>query len=287
MRQYIGGSDKANEIRMLLNHPAYKDKVIMIVEGGTDIRLFRKFLSHEMLKFVDVDGKSQVLQVMSDLLQVYPEQLLAICDADFDHVKQVNYHELSIYLTDYHDAEIMMIKSTAFNTFAQEFSTDIGLLKSGAILENSLSVAYVIGLLRWMSMENNLKLNFKGLNLSLYMSINSEKVELDSDALIRGLLLRSPNTPKVTNIEILLEQLEVYKTKNYCELQVCCGHDVTKIISCIYKQVSVSHETNMNQRKVESSLRIGYVKNEFENSQLSRTVYSQLNSLGLNLNPQI
>jgi len=283
MREYIGGNDKANEIRMLLSHPSYKNKVIMVVEGGTDIRLFRKFFSHEMLEFVDVDGKSQVLHVMSDLIEIYAKRLLAICDADFDNLTEIENDDLGVFLTDYHDAEIMMIQSSAFAAFAQEYSMDNWVYRSDEILENCLAVAYTVGLLRWMSVENNLKLNFKAINLHSFLNIDDECIEIDTSCLISTLLQRSANAPRVTTANLIAEKLEEYKVRNCCKLQVCCGHDATKIVSCVYQQPSVSLETNMNQRKVESSLRIGYGKSEFESSVLFRRVNSFLSSVGVNL----
>jgi 5S rRNA maturation endonuclease (ribonuclease M5) len=50
MKEYINFSAKLNEIRLLLRHPLYKRKAMMIVEGGSDIRLFRSLLSAETVK---------------------------------------------------------------------------------------------------------------------------------------------------------------------------------------------------------------------------------------------
>ena len=45
MRQYLEPDDIINSIKLLLKHPFYSDKLILVVEGKSDIRCYSKYLS--------------------------------------------------------------------------------------------------------------------------------------------------------------------------------------------------------------------------------------------------
>ncbi len=85
MRKYIDQVDKKNEIRLLFKHPSYKDKTIIVVEGDSDIKIFRKLIQHANIKIESIDGKKDLVEVMKQLSIEFPEKIFGICDADFDH----------------------------------------------------------------------------------------------------------------------------------------------------------------------------------------------------------
>ena len=119
MRQYIDANDKRNEIRLLFRHPSYKDKIIIVVEGNSDIKLFRKLIQDDRIKIESIDGKKDLIKVMKELSVEYPDKILGICDADFDHLIGIaeERRKYSVYVTDNHDIEIMMLLSPAIHSF--------------------------------------------------------------------------------------------------------------------------------------------------------------------------
>lgn len=50
MRQYLESTDVINSIKLLLKHPFYSDKLILVVEGTSDIRFFRSIFDYENIK---------------------------------------------------------------------------------------------------------------------------------------------------------------------------------------------------------------------------------------------
>lgn len=272
MRNYIDENDKENEIRLLFSHPLYQDKIICIVEGNSDVRLFRKLLKHDRLKIESIDGKKELIKAMKGLAIEFPEKILAICDADQDHLTDSanDYKHMSIYVTDYHDAETLMINSPALETFINEYSSHSRVEQLRDELSNKVfEAAYSLGLLRWINHAEKLNLKFKGLNFNEFIDVTNLSISFDLHTLLDTLLIRSSKKHERATKELLISMINAYKDKNACKFQVCCGHDLTNIIAIIYRNKWASLETNMDKNKVESSLRLGYSHDFFARTNLA------------------
>ena len=69
MRQYLEPTDVINSIKLLLKHPFYSDKLILIVEGTSDIRFFRSIFDYENVKIESIDGKKSLIFAMEKLVR--------------------------------------------------------------------------------------------------------------------------------------------------------------------------------------------------------------------------
>lgn len=284
MRKHIGVNDKKNEIRLLFNHPLYKNKVMVIVEGGSDVRLFRNIMNAKDIQFESIDGKKQLISSMKDLITEFPNKLLAICDADHDHLTghSEDLIPFSIYITDYHDAEIMMLNSEAMQCFIHEFSNPKNVLGlEDGLFNSALDAAYFVGALRWINADHNLNLNFKGLDFRNFVTISQIDINVDVTALIKELLNRSPRVDVSITEGQMGAMLHDYLQKQECRFQVCCGHDVTNIVAMIYRQKWASIDLNMNMKKVESALRLGYQRALFEQTKLFYSISTRLRELNV------
>ena len=223
---------------------------------------------------------------MTDLSVEFPDQILAICDADYDHLIGTvqQYNKYSIFITDYHDAETLMANSPALLTFIQEYSTNSKLeLMSKSLLNEARKSASVIGLLRWVNSAEELKLNFKGLNFNEFTNISDFSIEIELDVLVDSLIRRSINKLDYVDKSFLIEKIEEYKQKEGCLLQVCCGHDLTNVIAMVYRNKWASLETNMDVNKVEAGLRIGYQADYFYKTTLAKNINAFLSERNIDL----
>jgi hypothetical protein len=284
VKGYLDATDKKNEIRLLLKHPSYKNKVIVVVEGNSDLRLFRSVCSLPGVEFEPIDGKKELLKSMKELYPNFPNKILAICDADHEHLLDTAHEksEFKIFMTDYHDAEIMMMQSSSLNSFISEYSQRVAINElSGRLLENVFEPAYIIGLLRWANTKEMLNINFKGLNFNLFSKADKAGIILERNKLFEELIKRSKLLASHVDLEYLENIISKYHSNNGCKLQVCCGHDVTNFVSIIYRQKWASVETNMDIKKVESSLRLSYKRGEFQLTNLFKEMSEYLKTLGI------
>lgn len=280
MKKYLVGNDVINTIKLLLKHPSYKEKIILIVEGKSDIRLFRSLFDDDQIKFESIDGKKQLLEAMPNFIEHHKNKVLSISDADFDHIEGLeDTHILfDIFLTDYHDAEVMLLMSDSLKSFINEYAQEK--YRSYLIinlLDLCFSIGKNIGILRYINLKNNLELNFKKLNLSLFVDIKLIDIKINLDTLIDVLISRSPQYKG--DRYNLLKLFHEYNSLNLNNEQINCGHDLTNIIANIFRQKEISFETNMDINKVESALRISYTKDLFKKTNLFRKISNRITSI--------
>lgn len=284
MRSYIDENDKKNEIRLLFRHSLYKDKVIIIVEGQSDIRLFRGLLGSENVKLETIDGKRNLVNAMKELTEEFPLRIHAIADSDHDRLTgaSAELENYSIYLTDEHDAEVMMLSSPSLGNFISEYSSieNVDTISKN-LLSKTFSAAYSIGLIRWINTEEELNLKFRGLNFGQFIDVSKTEIQLDVEVLIQELLKRSTKKSEKATHEFINSKLEEFEAREACKLQVCSGHDLTNIIAMVYRQRWASLDINMDVKKVEASLRLGYQPSFFKDTKLFLDLKSALANSGL------
>lgn len=287
MRRYIDSSSKTNEIRLLLKHPTYKNSLVIILEGSTDIRLFRSLLYSDSVCLESVDGKVDLINVMNDLKEDRNISVIAICDADFDHINNLadERAKSGIYLTDVHDAETMLVNSPSLTSFIDEYSNhDNHAEINGQLKDCVLSVAYEIGLIRLTSFNDKMNLNMKKMNYNNFININKLNVDLNKEQFISDILIRSKSLKSGVDKDLILSRYEEEKQLEHSLLQVCCGHDIANIVAMLYSQRWVSCVQNINKDKVESALRLAYTIEYFKNTSLYTKIINAIGEYGFEIN---
>ena len=284
MKDYIDDGSKANEIRMLLGHPSFENRVIVLLEGDTDIRLFRTLLNHNIVKFEATNTKDAVIQIVNELTvkEGYASQLIGICDAEFDHILGVKISRHNIFVTDTHDAETMILQSPATEALIAEYAVneESRILLTEQLIHSTVRAAFIIGIFRLMNKLHHLNLNFKNLHFDLFSTFNGLDIEVDIENLADELRKRSPRIPSHADNNYLLSMYYELANNEFDRMQICCGHDVTKFISFVLRQRSLSNDANINQNKVERSLRLSYTLEYFQETRLCKALgdWQQANS---------
>lgn len=109
MLGYINQNTVANDARMRRTRFAGS---FVLVEGRADQKLYGKFIVKERCQILLCGSKQQVLAAV-DILQGNLPGVIAIIDADFAHAAgEVPEHD-NIFMTDGHDAEMMILSTRA------------------------------------------------------------------------------------------------------------------------------------------------------------------------------
>lgn len=159
-------SDKLTELRMDMKHDKNIGRVFVLVEGDSDVRLYQKIFRQNTCKIEGVPGgKEQLAIVLRELNTVFT-LVFGIRDADFLHLEAKSSPLSNLFLTDYHDLEIMLINSdTAFSAVVYEFVPVEKQENHADLRKKFLNALKFLSYLRWYNEMNNGELNFKGLNL--------------------------------------------------------------------------------------------------------------------------
>lgn len=271
---------KLVEIRLSMTHPINVNKVFILLEGSTDIKLFRKFFAKEYTDTTGLDGKEKVVEALEKLISEGYTKIIGIKDADFDNIlTRPNIDNL--FITDLHDMEIQMINSSSLDSLVAEYgSSDINTLDIKTQVYDS---ALIIGYARLFNEKKKLEygerdLSFDSLTFQNFIAINSKELILDKNKFFLELIDESKKrkpTIQITNEELESEinNLKAQFTDKY---QICSGHDVTKLIGFILLK-------NPNGNEIEKSLRLSYPFEDFKNTQLYKDLLAWQNLNGISL----
>jgi hypothetical protein len=258
-------SSKLVAIRLILNYPSNEAKVFVLLEGETDIKLFKKLFDLNKVEVDSLQGKEKVIQALQILLTEGYSQVIGIKDADFDHLEETQAIE-NLFTTDYHDMEVSMIESEALQSLIYEYThvqSDISDFLS-KLKQNIYDSAITIGYLRWFNHKQNKdQLFFKNLDFNVFVQKNHYQLIFDIEKFFTRLLDDSKKkNPTLSLTHQALEDETVHlKTLSSDKLQICCGHDLTKLIA-------LSLGNNLNGDKIESALRLSYSLEYFKNTNL-------------------
>jgi len=268
---------KLSEIRLSIN----SDKVFILLEGKTDIKLFRNIFSYSYTDTTELKGKSKLKTALDILTSEGYLNIIGIKDADFDHLETPNYPN-NLFMTDYHDMEVQMIESNAFNSVINEYAiSDIYPTLITNLNNIIYNISISIGYIRWFNEKEYERvgsrvLNFNGLNFNNFITIQRANLIFDIDNFLDTLLSHSNNTSLTTqNLKYEITRLQNISTD---KLQVSTGHDLAKLISMLFSIIENSDKINVNQNKIEEALRLSYTIEYFKNTNLFQNLNNWANT---------
>lgn len=258
---------KITEFRMIISHTSNKNKILVLVEGNTDIKFFRKIFNSAYAIVKELNGKAKVNIALSTLLIDYIN-VIGIRDSDFDKLESSSSVN-NLFLTDYHDFEIEMIESDAFQSIIDEHACEDCYNELNANIKNTLyNIGLTIGYLRWFNEREyratgSYKLLFDGLKFQDFVTLNECCLTLNIETFHDKLLEHSKRkNPSLTlTSEDLSNTVDELKGISTDKLQICCGHDLTELFYIAIKEKA-------NRKNIESDLRVSYKFDYFKNTSL-------------------
>lgn len=272
MRKYINGNIIANEIRMIRRRNL--NCCYLIVEGFSDYKLFKRFINDNICEVKFVDGKENVIQAIDSLNKTKTPGILGIVDSDFDRIIKGNLNRDNLLETDTHDIETMIIESKTLDDFLIEY---VNLKKLEEFIKQKdvdfknviLNAGIKIGNLRFLSVKEKLELKFNEIDYSKF--INYQDFNFNENELIKEVVNNTENC-KLSCDEIKTK-LDFWKKQSVDSWQICCGHDLTKLISIVFSNILKSFKDNeLNSNEVERVLRLSYQYKYFMDTLLYESI---------------
>ncbi|MEZ4524992.1 MAG: DUF4435 domain-containing protein [Desulfobacterales bacterium] len=260
MKDFLRKEDVVGSIRLQLRHPSGADKIWIVVEGETDQKLFSKLINgHHVEIEISYGGVNRLLEAVAELLKE-TDRVLGIRDADFLHLEGKRETGRNIFLTDFHDSEMMLLAcDKAYHAVAAEY---LRKEKNPLLLREKIlkSIAFIGGV-RWMNNSENLELNFKGLGFGNFY--DGKNLSLDEEKCLNEMMKRSPNTKR----EMLREEIRLkIKDVSYF-LNLCNGHDFQKAFALC---VNSDSNKGVNDAQISKEFRIAYRFEDFQETNLYR-----------------
>ncbi|HPU94342.1 MAG: DUF4435 domain-containing protein [Candidatus Saccharicenans sp.] len=276
MYQHVNEYTTANEVRLIRSQ--FKG-IIIIAEGSTDVRIYKSLFGRETCRFVIAQGKENAVKALLILEKENFLGIIAIVDADFDRLDSKRYPYDNIMLTDFHDIDAMVLNSPALEKLLDEYTkSEKNPPSCNSILASAYKAAKPIGLLRWISLKENLFINFKSINYREIIDIFEFKINIDK--LIAMALDQKNHCDE--DKETLKTEIKSLLSSNIDEKQLCCGHDLIYIIFlAIRMRWGNRNFESLDYNNFCSLLRLAYDLSYFKSTNL----YEQLKKWEEN-NPQ-
>lgn len=261
----------ANKIIMTRSYPGKASLAFLIVEGTTDKNLYQTYINTIVCQIVVADGRDNTREALAILERESCRGVLAIVDADFDVLEGKTPQSPNLFMTDTHDLEMMLIQSPALEKVLAEFGSEDKIARfvtthgkdvRSFLLESARSIGY----LRWLSARENLALKFEGMGFEKF--IEKDTLKIDILKLIRLVQGRSvAHTAQKRSLDTdIHEKIKLLSNDSHDLWHVCCGHDITCILSFGLQKTIGSKR--MEPDMVEICLRLAYEYTYFRQTKL-------------------
>ncbi|MDJ1172623.1 DUF4435 domain-containing protein [Roseofilum capinflatum] len=269
MRDQLTPDRDANAIR--LKRQTFTG-AFLLVEGGSDKKFYQRF-TDDNCKIEILSGKpsskQRVIKVLEFLENDNFAGVLAIVDADFDCLENIETSSPNLLRTDTHDLETMLLESPALDKVIAELGSEQKVeqfQKLGKSVRMALREAgMVLGYLLWISQIDGLNLKFEGIQYSKF--INDKTLDINPQTFIQEVI----NKSKLYSLKVseLQERLNQQKSDDHDPWQVCCGHHLVDILSlALCKAIGNQKPTEVKADRLEICLRLAYEEAYFQETQL-------------------
>jgi hypothetical protein len=261
-KQDITYQDKLNELRLDISHPNNKGTTFVLVEGESDIRLFRKLFNLDHCKVEAIPGGNfKVEDCVGELVNFYPF-VIGIRDADFIYLNDKSYSKINMFLTDFHDMEMLLIsEDDVLSALIFEY-TPFKKDKHSTIRNNIIASIEQISLLKWVNDKENLEYKF---DAGFQDLISFANLEFDFAQYFKRILSKSQNA-KLTDFSTVQLKLKNLKDFNPDPYQLCNGHDFMKALSKFISETGVGK--TLGDENISSSFRMTYTLTHFKKTAL-------------------
>ncbi|MBA4312722.1 MAG: hypothetical protein C0417_08840 [Chlorobiaceae bacterium] len=269
MLSCLTANDIANTVRLTRTTFA---GAIVITEGGTDIRVYERFLNKPRCRFIPSNGKPNAVKATLILDGENFAGLLTIVDADFDYLESITPPSPNILFTDTHDLDTMLLGSSSLDKVLSELLS-IPKAKSmpAPILTLAFQAALPVGYFRWISSphKDNLGLKFKGIVFANFVTTPSFTTNVD-DMINEVTRVTGSCSIDVTNIKA---QLATLNSGSFDKWQVCSGHDLVELLYLALKIHWGNHRLlSITSDIFAAMLRMAYEYSDFKSSNLFRQI---------------
>jgi len=254
---------------------------ILITEGDSDYKFLKSFILGDKCYLLPAHGKANAVDCITLARNGSLKGILSFVDADHDRILNKLPKDENIVVTDYHDSEMLMIMSRAFDKIIEEYASNNKIRKFlqtntyKNIRSALFSVCIPIGMLRLLSKKYDYNICFNKLHFKKF--IDARKMELNIHSLVRYILANSPGHSLQTKDVIRALEKELFQN-SYEIQQLCNGHDFAEILALSLRQAIGNCDSKIGNRgNIEKLLRIAYNFDIFRRTECCHEMVSWVN----------
>lgn len=260
------------EVALVLRSHFHDSKRLVVVEGPTDKEIFTRFYGAEKFDVycsAKFPGCISLPDVLKALNGKYLKRLIAIKDADFDHLKGVKYEDIpNLFLTDTHDLETMMLTED----FYRLLETSLGVSDAKRLVICAIDDIVHLGYIKFLNDVGGLKLVFK--KCCRVGNCYDGNGCVDIEDWLANIYSHTKNSGKrrVTTHDVELFESNVGISEGNM-LQLTNGHDM---VVAVANKVKATCKRNCSKEAIASILKQSYTYASYSKTSLCAAVDSWL-----------
>lgn len=273
------------DIRMQSNQAINESKIFVLVEGDDDVKAYKRFFNSEVVE-LSVAGNCMHVK---DAIEIafadknLKNKVIGIKDSDFDKLKNVDYSYVpTLFLTDTHDAETMMLTDRCIKTLAIETTSR----EIPSLLRDAISILEPFSYIRYYNDVESQNYGYNGICFDGFSLTNyNPKVEIKSiEFWLQKLKLHQNNQFTVTDstIKKILQFSKDNKVSKADSLLLVNGHDMVYVIrDLLYKFDKKAKQ--YGDKNIAQIIRTSYSFEEFCKTNLYKRLNEWANKQNLNM----
>ena len=267
MREYIAASDIANEISM---KRSLFSGSFLVVEGVTDLRLYGKFTDRYECEIIPAHSKDNVRLSVSASERRNEKKVIGIVDSDTDRLNDIRRNP-PLFMTDCRDSETMMMRSNALEDVLAEYCDPERLerfvSRYGEVRDSVTASCYPLGMMMYVSEENDYDLSFKDIDHDLF--IGRKDLKADMKKMAGAVIKNSPYTH--IDRQTLLTKLAKEMKNEHDPWEVCRGHDMISVLAIGLREIFGSYNCKyIKSGELAGAMRLAYDSASFRETRLHK-----------------
>jgi len=295
MRSQADSERLFGEIKFWYDNNRKQQNIGVIVEAKTDEDLYGGLFVRKNCVFFHSNGWSKALPALQQANQQKLKGVICIIDADFRRIENEKPEMENLFMTDCHDAEMMMIHSPAWEGILNEYADNSTPSSGGSskldkfeqthqdIKTHLLEACKPLSCLILLSKKENLSLEFKKFikNKNKYKYpdyskfIHHRKLICDVNDLIKTIEDFSKQHNLFRDKPELKEQLDHLITTEFDLLELCNGHHFINVFVFALGEIG---SKNTAREDIETNLRTAYRPQDFQQTNLYNDLKNWQNS---------
>lgn len=285
MRSFIDENDIFGELKMYRDSGKHNDYVFILVEAKSDEDFYQKVITKKAIYFYG-NGWENVEKTIKQVNKFKTKGVIGIIDTDFKRIEKGIIPE-NLFLTDFHDKEMMLLNSPAWQGVLSHFADTSVDVKSGqsklqtvenqykkSALEILLDLAKPIADIRLLNERYQYGLIFRILKKKKYDYIkydfiDKQNLNVDKKQLQKAVENKS-SKPNFFNNVTIQNQLKAMETEEHDLRELCNGHDVINIFCLALEKAIGNHSSSgkIQAERIEENLIVAYRFEDFQRTNL-------------------
>lgn len=250
---------------VILNRATEKGKTALLIEGNSDSRFYRRVIDSNACRPFAAGNRITAEAALRILKAHGQSGVLAVVDADTDHMARRVPADEDLLITHTRDLEGILLSSSALKSVLVEFDVDgaFGPDPAATLIE----AAVPLGFLRFVVQQKGWDVRISHVDFPSFVDPKNLKCDLKSLCAHLALLTR---TPGITGQDYEKE-LRKFLSTGCDPLHVARGHDVTSILAFAISRVAGRRRKSgamISAEMVESYLRTAYPEGAFRECEL-------------------